>query len=314
MSEYLIYGKIIIDDIRLSTGQIVFNVLGGGGPQAAFGARLWNNSVGLLSRSGTDLESEHVTTLRNLDIDLRGWHQYPDIPTTRNTLLDYDADGYMNFKDGNPLEGAIDRNNFTRLLQQVLPLPVTYQEPRMIHLITEFADEPMIQTAMQLQKQGAIFSLEPIIDFALWSNRASILGILPHVDIATPDWPSASGIAGTVDPAQVVRYWSQLGPRMIAIRHGSRGSYVWDRDHADIWHIPAVAVNVVDPTGAGNCYGGGLSVGWELTKDARLAGSYGSVAAKYLVERVGMPVLTTKLQAEAQRLLELTVAAANRIS
>lgn len=34
MSEYLIYGKIIIDDIRLSTGQIVFNVLGGGGPQA----------------------------------------------------------------------------------------------------------------------------------------------------------------------------------------------------------------------------------------------------------------------------------------
>lgn len=196
MSEYLIYGKIIIDDIRLSTGQIVFNVLGGGGPQAAFGARLWNNSVGLLSRSGTDLESEHVTTLRNLDIDLRGWHQYPDIPTTRNTLLDYDADGYMNFKDGNPLEGAIDRNNFTRLLQQVLPLPVTYQEPRMIHLITEFADEPMIQTAMQLQKQGAIFSLEPIIDFALWSNRASILGILPHVDIATPDWPSASGIAG----------------------------------------------------------------------------------------------------------------------
>lgn len=314
MSEYLVYGKIIVDDIKLSDGRTVRNILGGGGPQAAFGARLWSNSVGLLSRSGTDLDLKHVSTLQNLGIDLSGWIQYSDIPTTRNALVEYDEDGLMNFPDGNPLENSLHREHFMRLLQQSIPLPITYQDPRVIHLITEFADEPMIQTAMHLRAQGTIFSLEPIIDFALWSNRASILGLIRCVDLATPDWPSASGIAGSIDPIEVVRHWSQLGPKMIAIRHGSRGSYVWDRDHDHVWHIPAVAVEVVDPTGAGNSYGGGLSVGWALTTDARLAGSYGAVAAKYLVERVGIPTITTELKADSQKLLERTVAAASRIS
>jgi hypothetical protein len=75
MLDYLIYGKIIIDDIRLANGQIVRGVIGGGGPQAAFGARLWSNSIGFLSRSGTDMSNDHVQTLQQLDIDLQGWQQ-----------------------------------------------------------------------------------------------------------------------------------------------------------------------------------------------------------------------------------------------
>ncbi len=56
MVDYVIYGKIIIDDIVVA-GSRLRSVLGGGGPQAAFGARLWNESVGFLSRSGGDLDT-----------------------------------------------------------------------------------------------------------------------------------------------------------------------------------------------------------------------------------------------------------------
>ena len=45
-------------------------MLGGGGPQAAFGARLWSDSVGFLSRSGSDLAEAQVEALHALDIDL----------------------------------------------------------------------------------------------------------------------------------------------------------------------------------------------------------------------------------------------------
>jgi sugar/nucleoside kinase (ribokinase family) len=313
MLDFLIYGKIIIDDIRLGDGRIARNILGGGGPQAAFGARLWSDSVGFLSRSGSDLEAEHVHTLRQLDIDLAGWQQYPDIPTTRNLLLNYDENGYMIFEGGKPLEQALDRENWFRLLSQELTLPPTYLQPRAIHLITEFADEPMVQRALELQAKGAIFSLEPLLDFLDWSNRDQMLALLPQVDIATPDWPSASGIAGSDDPKQVMAYWSKLGPRMLAIRNGPFGSYTWDREHGQIWHIPALPVNVVDPTGAGNSYGGGLGVGWAETQDARLAGCYGAVSAKYLVERVGLPQMSTSLQAEARALLEQTLLATKEI-
>src|SRR5215213_10056835 len=101
--KYVIYGKIIIDDIAVKgtpgdwgpglpgdsgqgtpgdrgQGDRVRSVLGGGGPQAAFGARLWSDSVGFLSRSGGDLAAAHIDTLHALDVDLAGWSQFPDIP------------------------------------------------------------------------------------------------------------------------------------------------------------------------------------------------------------------------------------------
>ena len=66
--QFLIYGKIILDSIRLRSGDVRRNTLGGGGPQAAFGMRLWHSSVALLTRSGTDLEPEHEQTLRQLGL------------------------------------------------------------------------------------------------------------------------------------------------------------------------------------------------------------------------------------------------------
>ena len=56
--KYVIYGKIIVDDVVVKgtpgdwgQGSRVRSVLGGGGPQAAFGARLWSESVGFLSQN-----------------------------------------------------------------------------------------------------------------------------------------------------------------------------------------------------------------------------------------------------------------------
>src|SRR5918992_4156812 len=120
MLEYVIYGKIIIDDIHLRDGGRVRSVLGGGGPQAAFGARLWSDSVGFLSRSGSDLAEAHVEVLRGLDIDLAGWHQFPDIPTPR-TLMQYDEEEY--------LTGGLltSRDDWSRLLAQPVPLPLAYR-------------------------------------------------------------------------------------------------------------------------------------------------------------------------------------------
>ncbi|MEZ4656976.1 MAG: TIM barrel protein [Caldilineaceae bacterium] len=172
MIDLLIYGKIIIDDILLADGTVERGVLGGGGPQAAFGARLWHDSIGFLSRSGVDIGPQHVQSLEALDIDLRGWTRFADIPTPYNQLISYDKEGYFATGDRSHMVMALDRAAWDRLLAQVLSLPATYQTPKAIHLITEFADEPMVETACRLRKQGALFSLEPIIDFKHWSNRS----------------------------------------------------------------------------------------------------------------------------------------------
>src|SRR5215210_3112814 len=202
--KYVIYGKIIIDDVVVKgTGQPpgfdqgqgsrVRSVLGGGGPQAAFGARLWSDAVGFLSRSGSDLAPAQIDALRALDIDLTGWRRFPDIPTPR-TLMQYDEEEYLT-------GGLItSRDDWARLLGETLPLPPAYQHPRAIHLVTEFAEEPMVGAALDLRRRETVVSLEPLTVTFTGLDWDRVLALIGKVDVVTPDWPTASGQAADDDP------------------------------------------------------------------------------------------------------------------
>jgi ribokinase len=110
-----------------------------------------------------------------------------------------------------------------------------------------------------------------------------------------------------------MKFWSKLGARMVAVRHGEFGSYAWDRDHDRIYHIPATPVDVVDVTGAGNSYGGGLCFGWVETGDALKAACHGAVSAWFLVGRVGLPEITPRLRGQAAALYEQTLESARAL-
>jgi sugar/nucleoside kinase (ribokinase family) len=305
-STFLVYGKIIIDDIRLSTGEIVAGKLGGGGPQAAFGMRLWHDDVALLTRSGNDLDAGHLRALQDLDVDLSGWVRYDDLSTPHG-LLEYDEHEYHG-------RGLVTSTaNWSRLLSRPLTLSARHRQAACIHLVTEFAHEPMVESARELWRNGALFSLEPIFDNHSCPDRLALLDLARQVQIVTPDWPSASTLAGSERPADVLRYWAALGPEAVAIRHGAHGSYVWDRRHGQAWHIPILPIHAIDPTGAGNAYGGGWCIGWWRSHDSRLAGCYATVAAALMVSQAGMPPLDAEHRQRAQSLLEIAQQQATRI-
>src|SRR5262245_788987 len=156
-NTFLIYGKIIIDDIRLRSGEIVANELGGGSPQAAFGMRLWHDDVALLTRSGDDLAANHLETLQGLGVDLSGWARYDDLPTPHG-LIEYDEQEYHG-------RGLLTRSaDWDRLLSRPLTLSARHRQAAGIHLITEFAHEPMVDSARELWRASALWSLEPIFD------------------------------------------------------------------------------------------------------------------------------------------------------
>lgn len=310
--DFLIYGKIIIDNILLRNGTMARGVLGGGGPQAAFGARLWSDSVGFLSRSGDDIDPVHQDSLNGLAIDLAGWARFAGIPTPGGDLL-YDGIEDALGEDGRGTRVFTSQSDWFRLLDQPLALPPHYGRPQAIHLITEFPTEPMVREALRLRQGGALVSLEPLLDDRRWSNQEAMMALVRQVDIVSPDWPAASGIAGSEDPLAVMRYWSRLGPRLVTVRRSHHGSYAWDAKHGVIWHVPALPVDVVDPTGAGNSYSGGACVGWALHRDARFAATCGAVAAWFLVGRTGLPRMTPALRHQAATLLDVNLDAARRL-
>ena len=54
------------------------------------------------------------------------------------------------------------------------------------------------------------------------------------------------------------------------------------------YHLPG-STSVVDPTGAGNAFLGGAAMGYLEHGDFLKAAAYGSVAASFAVETVGLP-------------------------
>jgi sugar/nucleoside kinase (ribokinase family) len=87
------------------------------------------------------------------------------------------------------------------------------------------------------------------------------------------------------------------GNGVVVIRAGENGCLVQSRDVDPKWlppfYVAAVGENqasgVVDPTGAGNAFLGAYSIGYLETGDVIEAAYYGSVAASFALEQVGMP-------------------------
>lgn len=313
MVDIVVYGKVIIDSLKLSDSVIVRDILGGGGPQAVFGARVWNSSVGFLTRVGYDFPPELRQALGYLHADIQGVTSFPDCITLKSKPIAYDENEYAVPSETTAERGIYGPKGWTELLSQPVPVPHDYKHPRAIHLVTEYAHEEMVQNALAMRAAGSVFSLEPLIDYRKFTNQHEIVELLKHVDLVTPDWPSASGIAQSDDPAKVLSHWSTLGASVVAVRNGRHGSYVWDRWTDIAWHVPAVPIEVADPTGGGNSYGGGLVAGWLETGDALMAAVSGTVSASLIVESIGIPMWTDELLETARQRRMDTLARCQRL-
>ena len=87
-------------------------------------------------------------------------------------------------------------------------------------------------------------------------------------------------LTGDEDEETACRSLVARGIPIVALKRGERGSTVFTASQRV--DVPSVTVREVDPTGAGDCYGGafvvGLLEGWDLPKVARFANVVGALA------------------------------------
>jgi len=101
-----------------------------------------------------------------------------------------------------------------------------------------------------------------------------LLPILPHLDMFAPSRSEAAVLSGENDPAKMVAFFrGQMPQGLICIKLDSEGCYLDDGNAAVT--VPTYKVNVVDTTGAGDTWFGGLLTGsirgMPLEQSARLA-------------------------------------------
>ena len=131
--------------------------------------------------------------------------------------------------------------------------------------------------------------------------------------IFSPNQREARALVGDGEPLALIQRLVKAGAEIVALRQGPLGAIVHRAETGETYQVPAMDTTVVDPTGAGNAFCGGFLVGWVQTGDLRLAGLYGSVAASFLVEQIGLPEPRPEIREEARRRLAMIESRARQL-
>jgi sugar/nucleoside kinase (ribokinase family) len=175
---------------------------------------------------------------------------------------------------------------------EVYPEPIEFT-PAMLegmshfHLANVFALPAMRQSAPESLRSARKAGLTTSADTG-WDARgrwlADIEECLPHLDLLFVNQDEARMLSGRADPDEAARRMQDLGATDVVIKLGADGCAVFTAD--GVLRLPGFAVDVVDTTGAGDCFVGGflaaLGAGAAYGEAARFANAVGALSVQKL--------------------------------
>lgn len=157
---------------------------------------------------------------------------------------------------------------------------------------------------------GAGVMVLDTIELYVMRHRPALIEAIGRVDgVLVNDW-EAEQLTGEADPARAAQRLLGRGPRFAVVKCGGSGAVL---AHGDaVWHCPTVGVQrVVDPTGAGDAFLGGMlghlaSVNAEADDVEALKQAIirGTVAASFTIEAFSVDRIAAVTQNEFDRRLQ----------
>ena len=156
--------------------------------------------------------------------------------------------------------------------------------------------QPDLQRAVRAQCTGARFAALDSMNLWIETARDSLIETIATVDclvLNDAELRQLTGKPGLLAAAREVLAWSPPGPTVIIAKQGEYGAAMITRD--SYFSLPAFPLEtVVDPTGAGDTFAGGLigyiaAAGAEAIDEEllRRAMAYGTALASFNVEEFG---------------------------
>jgi sugar/nucleoside kinase (ribokinase family) len=274
---FIAIGSIIIDDIVLPDGRTFMGTLGGGMTHAAMGMKVWADQVRLISTIGNDFPEDQQVKISEL-FDIQGV-LHRDWTNTRAWQL-FEEDGQRTEVFRTPIDRLFDSTP----RPDEVPLELLTAEG--VYLQAGTAEEfyPWVE---RLRKAGCKFILwEPWELFTKPENWAIYQDMAELVDAVSPNLEEARTLTGKREPYELVRCLLESAP-VVALRMGAKGSLVAQKD-GPVYQVSIVPVpKIVDVTGAGNAYCGGLVVGLATMDNLVEAARYAAVSASLALGQFG---------------------------
>ena len=277
--EILITGTVAFDDIETPTGSSG-KIIGGAGTYIALAASIFSKKISLVSVIGDDFLKEDIKMLqsKNINTDM--------IERIAGEKSFYWKGKYhSNFKTRDTLItelNALEKFN-----------PIVNQSSKKAEIIVLGNLHPSVQLSVldQLDNDYNFVILDTMnfwMDIALDELNKAI----NKTDLIVINDEEAEQLTGESNLEKASNRILKMGPKIVIIKKGDKGSEIFSEKES--FHIPAYPIkSVIDPTGAGDCFAGGLA-GYLSSQDQidfnsiKKSMIFGSIVASYCVEDFGV--------------------------
>lgn len=289
----LVVGSVALDSVQ-TPAETRENLLGGSAVYFSYAASYFT-PVRLVGVVGDDWPAEHTEFLRSRQIDTRGLQVIRGAKTFRWRG--------KYFNDMNQRETVDVQLNVMNQFDPVLP--DDFRRAKYVFLANGSTD---LQLKVLDQCRGADLTVADTMDLWIRSQPELLAELMRRVDGLVLNDSEARLLAEDENLVRAGHAIRQKGPRFVVIKKGEHGAMFFSKHETYV--LPAYpTAKVVDPTGAGDSFAGGMmgylaEQGSFEPKILKEAMAYGILAASFTVEDFSLDRLKTIERADLERRME----------
>ena len=289
----LVVGSVALDSVETPTAKRE-RVLGGSAVFFSYAASYFSK-VSLVGAVGEDWPQEHTEFLKTRRIDTQGLEIVPG--------------GKTFYWHGKYLPNMNDRETLDvhlNVLETFDPkLPERYRDSRFVFLAN---GSPSVQLQVLEQLPGARLTVADTMDLWIKIQRDELLELLRRVDGLVLNDSEAKLLTGEENLVRAGNQVREMGPRFVVIKKGEHGAMFFSEHETYV--MPAYPTpDVVDPTGAGDSFAGGM-MGYLCEQDnfdpatLKAAMAYGTITASFTVQDFSLDGLKRIERPDIERRME----------
>jgi sugar/nucleoside kinase (ribokinase family) len=270
----LVVGSIAYDTIETPMAKRE-NVLGGSAPFFAYAAGFFC-PVQMVGVVGADWLPEYTEMFRKQGVDTTGIEIVPNGKTFR-----WSGKYHENMNDRDTLDTQLN------VLGTFQPkLPENFRRSQFVFLAN---GAPSTGLAALDQIQGADLVVADTMNLWINTTRADLDTLMKRIDGLVINDSEAKMLTEDINTVTAAHKILTMGPKFVIVKKGEHGAMFVSE--YETYVVPAFPVaNVVDPTGAGDSFAGGL-MGYIASQQGSLDGEtiknalvYGTIAASFGIE------------------------------
>ena len=278
----LIVGTVAFDAIETPFGK-TDKIVGGAATYISLASSFFSKELNLVSVVGEDFPSSAIYMLKNKNVNTKGLQ----IKKGEKTFF-WSGKYHENMNQRDTIETQLN------VLENFDPIvPEEFQENEILMLGNLM---PSVQKKVldQMKKRPKMVVLDTM-NFWMDNFLGDLKKALKEVDVLTINDEEAKQLSEEESLIKAANKILNMGPKQLIIKKGEHGALLFanEGNEKKIFFSPALPLErVLDPTGAGDSFAGGLVGYLDKTKDysfenMKKAVVYGSVLASFSVEEFG---------------------------